>query len=106
MDKCISCGLCCKLFLINLTESEYKSGFYKAQFEEFGIIADFEEAELTAANILSQKDDGSCVYLEDNKCSIHNNKPKSCKTFFCSSKDPSFKTMIDKINKKREEKLF
>ena len=62
--KCSQCGVCCKLFVINLSEEEYKSGKYKTQFEEFGITSDFTEAEYSGANIITQKDDGSCIYQE------------------------------------------
>ena len=85
--------------MINLTEEEYKSGRYKTMFEEFGIVEDFEEAEMTGANILAQNDDGSCIYLKEGKCSIHDERPKSCRNFFCSSKNPQFREMIKKIEK-------
>ena len=89
--------------MINLTEEEYKSGKYKTMFEEFGIVENFEEAEQDAANIIAQKEDGSCIYLKDGKCSIHDFRPKACRLFFCDSKDEKFKVMIDKI---REYKSF
>lgn len=106
--ECNQCGVCCRLFMINLTEEEYKSGRYRTLFEEFGIVDDFEEAELCAANVISQNEDESCIYLKDNKCSIHQNRPNSCRNFFCESKDSQFKNMIEKIkdykNKKIEKK--
>ncbi len=94
--KCSQCGICCKLFFVNLTEKEYKSKKYKTQFDDFPLTADFEEAELCGANILSQKEDGSCIYLQKGKCSIHKFKPQSCRNFFC--KDTPHKKMIEKIN--------
>lgn len=100
--ECNQCGVCCKLFVINLNEREYKSGKHKTVFEEFGRIDDFEEAELTGANLLAQKEDGSCIYLKEGKCSVHKNRPQSCRNFFCDSKDPWFKRMIDKIKKHKE----
>lgn len=96
--KCVECGVCCKLFLINLTEKEYNSERYKSQFREFGLIEDFAKAEECGANIIEQKDDGSCIYLEDGKCSIHNDRPDACKDFFCDSKDEKFQGMIEDIN--------
>jgi len=27
----------------------------------------------------------TCIYLKDNKCTIHNTKPDFCKRFFCDS---------------------
>ena len=93
--KCSQCGVCCKLFVINLTEEEYKSRKYKTQFEEFEFVEDFKDAELCAANIITQKEDGSCIYLKDGKCSIHGMRPRACRNFFCT--DPNFESMIKKI---------
>jgi len=45
MNKCSQCGVCCKIFVVPLNENEYKSGKYKTQFEEFGVVDDFREAE-------------------------------------------------------------
>ncbi len=72
----------------------------RRQFEEFEFVDDFEEAELCAANIITQKEDGSCTYLKDGKCSIHGTRPRACRNFFCS--DPNFESMNKKI---REHKL-
>jgi len=30
-----------------------------------------------------KKIDGHCVYLEDNLCTIYNNRPNACKNFDC-----------------------
>jgi len=107
--KCLQCGVCCKLFVINLNEEEYKSGRYKTVFEEFGLIDDFEEAELIGANLLAQKEDGeTCIYLQEKRCSIHNFRPQACREFFCDSKEDWCQSMIKKINeckrKEREDK--
>jgi Fe-S-cluster containining protein len=93
--KCSQCGICCRLFLINLTKEEYKSRKYKTQFEEIEFVEDFKEAELCAANIITQKEDGSCIYLRVGMCSIHSERPLACRNFFCSN--PRFKTMNKKI---------
>lgn len=95
---CLQCGVCCKLFLINLSKEEYLSGNYKTLFDEFGKV-EFIEAEFTCANILKQKEDGSCIYLEKGKCSIHEKRPQSCRNFFCDSKEELFQSMIEKIKK-------
>lgn len=94
--KCDQCGVCCRLFLINLNEEEYRSKRYKTQFDEF--VEDFEEAELCGCNILEQKEDGSCIYLKDKRCSIHEIRPESCRKFFCDSKEKRFAEMIEKID--------
>ena len=81
MMKCEQCGVCCKLFLINLTEEEYKSGKYRLVFDELG-------------------DD-----LDDGKCSIHADRPNSCRNFFCSSDNPQFKNMISKIKEYKNKEI-
>ncbi|MFH1939371.1 MAG: YkgJ family cysteine cluster protein [bacterium] len=98
-NKCFECGTCCKLFLISLTEKEYKSEKYKTQFEIFGLIDDFKEAEECGANIIEQEEDGSCIYLKEGKCSIHQMRPESCRDFYCKSKNKEFEEMIEIIEK-------
>lgn len=100
-DECSQCSICCSLFLINLNEEEYRSGKYKTQFEEFGMVDNFRQATECGANVLKQKEDGSCFYLEGNKCSIHEIRPQVCREFFCISKLKKFQKMIEQIEKKR-----
>lgn len=97
MKKCSECGVCCTLFLINLSEKEYYSKKYKTQLEKFASIDDFKLASDCGANILKQKKDGSCCYLKKNKCSIHKTRPEVCREFFCDSKLKKFKNMIEQI---------
>ncbi len=98
VNKCSGCGVCCKLFLINLSKEEFKSKKYRTQFKNLESM-NFKQAESCGANILEQKHDGSCFYLKNNKCSIHNIRPVACKNFFCTSKSKAFKGMIDDIKK-------
>ena len=110
---CSQCGVCCNLFLINLSEEEYKSGRYQTMFDEFVHDAEeskilgthemsFEEAEMVGANILKQKENKACIYLKNNKCSIHSFRPKACKNFFCSSEEEKFKKMIKTIKEYKD----
>lgn len=96
-NKCSKCGLCCRLFLINLTEKEYNSGKYKTQFENINFKDNFQKLASLGANILKTKADNSCIYLVENKCSIHKIRPQSCREFFCSSKSKKFGKMIAQI---------
>jgi Fe-S-cluster containining protein len=100
--KCKGCGWCCKLFVVSLSEEEYKKRKYKLMFDEY--IKDFEEAELVGGNLLAQKDDGTCFYLENNRCEIYRDRPQICRNFSCSSKKKQFKDMIVLIKKKRAAK--
>jgi Fe-S-cluster containining protein len=72
-------------------------------FAKFGMIEDFFKARNCGANILAQKEDGSCIYLDGSCCSIHENKPKACRKFFCTSKSKKFKNMVKLIESKRFE---
>lgn len=103
MDKCSQCGVCCRLFMINLNEEEYRSKRYRTLFDEFDFVDDFREAEQIGANILAQKKDGSCIYLKDKRCSIHDKRPEVCRKFFCSSKEKKFESMIKKIEAGKSE---
>ena len=104
-DKCSQCGVCCRLFLVNLTEEEYRSGKYKTQFEEFGLIDDFHKGITYGINIIKQKEEGNCIYLKANKCSIYKIRPQVCKEFFCNSKLKKFEKMIEQIEKKQNRDL-
>lgn len=100
-NKCIGCGVCCKLFLINLNKEEYESDFYKTMFGSFEKINNFFEARKCGANFLAQNKDDSCVYLKNNSCTVHHKRPLVCRRFFCFSKSKRFKDMIRLIEKKR-----
>lgn len=99
--KCSQCGICCRLFLINLSEKEYRSGKYKTQFVEFGLVPDFSKAITCGANLLKQRKNGSCIYLKNNLCSIHEIRPQVCRNFFCASGLKKHKNMIKAIDEKR-----
>ena len=105
INKCSLCGICCRLFLVNLTEEEYRSNKYKTQLGKFGFINDFKKASACGASILKQTKDGSCIYLKENKCSIHKTRPQACKEFFCSSKLKRFKKMIRLIKKYYKDQM-
>ncbi len=96
---CSQCGICCKLFLINLTQEEWLSGGYKTELQEFALDDNFDTMQQYGGNILSQKKDGSCIYLKNNSCSIHKRRPQSCRDFFCESTLKKFKGMISLIKK-------
>jgi len=101
--RCAQCGLCCKLFLINITREEWASHSYKTALRNFDNDDDFSVIETYGGNILEQKKDGSCIYLKNNTCSIHTRRPQACRNFFCVSKAKKFQGMIDIIKKRRKD---
>lgn len=104
-NSCNGCGLCCRLFYINLSKKEYESHKYKTVLEEHGKIENFRLAKESGANLLAKKEDGSCVYLKDNMCSIHASRPGVCQDFFCTTKAKKFKGMVEIIKKADKEKV-
>jgi Fe-S-cluster containining protein len=102
-QSCSQCGICCRMFLINLNKKEWLTGWYKTQLKEFFLDKDFDTVLRYGGNILCQKKDGSCIYLKNNLCSIHKRRPKYCRDFYCSSSLKKFKTMIDLIKKRRKK---
>lgn len=100
IKKCRQCGICCQLFLINLDKAEYKSGKYQTMFGEFGMVKNFSETQKYGLNLLAQKKDGSCIYLKNNSCKIHTDRPSVCRKFFCDSKSLKFKRMREMIDQR------
>lgn len=104
-NSCNGCGLCCKLFYINLSEKEYRSGRYQTELQDHGEIKSFSLAKESGANLLAKKSNGDCVYLVNNQCSIHATRPKVCREFFCTTKAKKFEKMVDIIKKADKEKI-
>ncbi len=98
-NSCNGCGLCCRLFLINLSKEEYQSGKYQTMFGESPLIPNFNQAKDCGANLLAQKTDGSCIYLDGNLCGIHDNRPGACRDFFCTTGAKKFENMVEIIKK-------
>jgi Fe-S-cluster containining protein len=94
MSKCNQCGVCCKLFLINLNEDEYFSRKYVTEHIYHPEITNFSEVEDYGLNFIKQNIDGSCFYLKDNNCSIHEVRPAVCREFFCTTTEPKFQQMV------------
>lgn len=104
-NSCTGCGVCCKLFLINLSQKEYESGSYQTMFFQNDFIESFKQAKKYGAHLLAKKNDGSCIYLNDKKCSIHSTRPFVCRQFFCNSQNKRFSGMV-KLIKQVKEKLI
>lgn len=96
IKKCDQCGECCKLFFINLNEEEYKSGKFKTVFGD-RLTLKFSEIRNCGANFLAKREDGSCIYLKDNNCSIHKNRPQVCRKFFCKLSNKKYEKMREII---------
>lgn len=92
-NTCNQCGTCCKIFYINLSQREYESKKYQTVFGGFDNFLEYSDAVECGANFLNKDADGSCIYLKDNSCSIHVERPQVCRAFFCDSEDKNFDEM-------------
>jgi Fe-S-cluster containining protein len=99
--SCSQCGLCCRLFIINLTKKEWLSDEYETELKKYFATDDFKTIQKYGGNILKQQENGSCIYLHDNLCSIHKKRPQSCRNFYCTSTLKKYKGMISLIKEKR-----
>lgn len=70
-------------------------------FEQFGIIKNFSKAKKYGLNLLAQNKDNSCIYLKNNSCQIHQDRPRLCRAFFCTSKSKRFEKMRQAIGLER-----
>jgi len=104
--SCSQCGICCKLFFINLTQKEWESGVYGTQVKASGVDDAFSTVQGYGGNILRQKKDGSCIYLKNNACSIHTRRPQSCRDFYCTSPSEKFRGMVSMIKERRDDDML
>lgn len=69
--KCNQCVACCQSeTMVALTPEEIHSGKYQKVM--FGDVAH-----------LPHKDNGDCVYLDNGKCSIYQDRPAVCREYDC-----------------------
>lgn len=72
LERHVDCGNCsaCCYQLVLLTENDVRA------------IYDTEEL-APGMFFLKRTVNGACIYLKDNKCSIHNRRPQVCRAFDC-----------------------
>ncbi|MEI6420609.1 MAG: YkgJ family cysteine cluster protein [Lentisphaerota bacterium] len=93
---CGSCTLCCSQLAPHLTPEEVASGLYP-----LSLIQPTEEQRKANPEVgpivtLYRKKEGGCGMLIDNKCSIYDHRPNSCRQFDCrKSHHPNIPNMID-----------
>lgn len=77
--KCGTCTACCRRELVLLVDGDDASLYPEAQ-----VLA--MENPLTGAPscvVIPHKEDGGCIYLGDNGCTIYDKRPKMCRVFSC-----------------------
>lgn len=81
--KCVQCGNCCRWRgYVHVTNEEIEAiaRFLGMPYDTF--MAKYTRLTADRKGLsLTEKDNGECVFLEGNKCLIHDVKPRQCKRF-------------------------
>jgi FkbM family methyltransferase len=96
---CGSCVDCCSKLTPHLTDEEFKSGKYAYTFMESPLS---EDPVITIPKGIH----GGCMYLVNNKCSIYNDRPISCRQFDCRKIETSHPKVTNKFEEIKEFNLF
>jgi Fe-S-cluster containining protein len=81
--ECQQCGICCRWEGDVLLEPEdvprlaVATGLSEAEFIERYTVLASNRRQLS----LSEHSDGSCVFLEENRCAHYDARPEQCRTF-------------------------
>jgi Fe-S-cluster containining protein len=79
-------AMCCREWKVDISAEEHASGLYQAE-----IICKLKDKACSNTSLkcinrlylLNKRDDKSCVYLEENRCLIYNERPRTCRDFMC-----------------------
>lgn len=104
---CQSCGNCCKHFNINLTHLDIERILKNRPDLDHNFFISFSPSEKGDTEsfistygkrqiiLKKKKDKNECVFLENNRCSIHEFKPRVCKVWPFSLEENNRITWID-----------
>lgn len=68
---CNGCTACCRGSEVTVTEEEAERLGYENTRELYG------------RRVLAHQSDGACVFLENDRCGIHEQRPETCRVFDC-----------------------
>jgi len=79
-------AMCCREWEVGISAEEYASGLYEA--ENVCTLTDKVCSHASRQCInrkyrLGKSEDKSCVYLEENRCRIYDERPRTCREFLC-----------------------
>lgn len=85
--RSIRCTACCRGDLIFILPDQ---GDRASDYQTATIADHYPDAppELAAAVVLAQRENGECVYLGDDGCTIHDRAPAICRVFDCRKAVP------------------
>ena len=79
-------AMCCREWEVGISAEEFASGRYEA--EVLCVMTDktcpvVSQSCINRRYRLSKSEDKSCVYLEENRCRIYEERPRTCRDFLC-----------------------
>jgi len=90
---CGSCFDCCSKLSPYLTEEEFLSGKYNYTFLR---VDGFDKPVIA----VPKAEHGGCMYLVNNKCTIYERRPKSCRQFDCRTPESGHHKITNKFEVK------
>lgn len=79
-------GMCCRRWDVSLSQQECESGTYDAErvcLLSMDLCKEDSPSCPSRRLRLKRKSDESCIYLQENKCSIYDKRPQVCRDFTC-----------------------
>jgi hypothetical protein len=80
-------AMCCREWVVTVTAEEYASSRYDADIACVLTDRDCRTPARPCRNRqyrLKKREDMSCIYLEDNRCHIYEERPRTCRDFQCT----------------------
>lgn len=83
--NCGSCSACCRRELVALVDGDNLADYPDArQLASLDASIGLKQVLPTATGwVIPHGNDGACIYLKEDKCSIYEKRPKMCRVFSC-----------------------
>ena len=78
---CTACANCCKCSTTEVTDRDAARLARHFRTTPERILAEYTVISIEQERNLRQKGDGSCVFLEDNRCSVYDARPDICQRY-------------------------
>ena len=80
---CLACGTCCKWpGPVRLLEEDIQALSSKLNMVSSDFVNQYTTLTQDHRHLtLTEKPDGSCIFLEDNKCIVYETRPRQCRDF-------------------------
>lgn len=103
--KCTGCGECCRWSgAVLLLPSDISDMARALEMSEADFIRDHTRLAPNRQQLaLLDKEDGSCEFLEDNRCRVYESRPEQCRSFPYAWSVPEGCPELDRLIKKARD---